>query len=300
MDQNEELPDETKKEGAGIVSIQCGFEKHIWLYGYCNLDEIVELLLLLLAFGLEDFQGDPEAFVEFSKLPPQRRSKAVKKRERELTQEAVDAFFQRHTPEKRTEDAPPEIAQLISFLVTYVANNLASVLNQTLFHLIQERMLVSEIVELDGQSSLRHDPDDEIACLVNEYKQELKKRVGLTRRPRKARYDLSELLNHYTTVLPLWQDAKDIYKDNRNRNWQKIINTVHPYLPDDLIARLSGNPADISDEIKAKLAEKGGSSEPSDIAVEHAARLCGAPDYGYALSTLEGKKTELNRSAKTL
>jgi len=300
MDHNEELPDETKGEQYGIYSFQCGFQKHTWLSGLCNLNEVVEILLLTMAVGIREIHADPEASIEISKFPPNRRRRALQKRAREINKEAVAAHVQRLEAEERTEEAHPEMVQFVNYLVTYITTNLPDALHLTLFHLIQEGILAHEMIKLDGQSSVVHDPDNEIISLVNDYKQQVKKRIGLTRKQRKVRYNLSELLNHYITVLPLWQDAKDIYKDNRNRNWKRIIDTVHPYLPDDLVARLSGNPADLSDEIKAKLAEKGGTSEPSDIAVEHAARLCGAPDYGYALSTLEGKKTELNRAAKTL
>jgi hypothetical protein len=73
--------------------------------------------------------------------------------------------------------------------------------------------------------------------------------------------DFSNLGSRYGSLLTIWQEAKKIYTKNRNHpSWQSIIRNLHPTLPDDLIERLG----------------KQGDSAPSDIAIEHAARLCGA------------------------
>jgi len=300
MDHKEQLPDENKEYQYGALLIKVRLADHAWLTGRFDLDALVETLLLMVTYGLANFNANPEAFLERSKPPLYRRRRELKKIAQGLDQKAIEEFLQQVASEEKTEEAPREFVDYINFLVTYIANNLTNGLNQTLTSLIHEGMLAFQIMDQDTQQPFQTDSDDTIAYLLNEYKQAIKKRLGLTRRQRKARYDLSELLNHYSTVLPLWQDAKEIYKDNRKRNWQQIVKTVHPYLPVDLVARLSGNPSDLSDEVKENLAEKGGTSEPSDIAIEHAARLCGAPDYSYALSTLEGKKTELNRATKEL
>lgn len=101
-----------------------------------------------------------------------------------------------------------------------------------------------------------------------------------------ADYDLNQLKRFYYECLPKWQDAKRIYKDNRQRNWQAIVKGEHSDLPDQLIKRLS-DPPNLPESELAILAVKGGISKASDIALEHAARLCGVPAYHYTLAHLE-------------
>jgi hypothetical protein len=104
-----------------------------------------------------------------------------------------------------------------------------------------------------------------------------------------------QLGEHYDKVLPVWKDAKLIYKQNSNRpTWQNLIRAAYPDMEfdDDLIARLSGRLNDLPSEVQAKLSEKGGDSKPSSIALEHAARLCGAHPYQYSLRHLYNIKNE--------
>lgn len=118
---------------------------------------------------------------------------------------------------------------------------------------------------------------------------------------------LEELREHYNKVLPIWQDAKLLYKQNNNRPvWRDIIRAAYPEeeLDDDLISRLSGKLNDLTEDVQAKLSKKGGDSKPSDIALEHAARLCGAESYQYSVRYLYHKLRkcrdgELRRSSKS-
>jgi hypothetical protein len=64
-----------------------------------------------------------------------------------------------------------------------------------------------------------------------------------------------------------------------------MVKVQHADLPDDLINRLPDVP-NLSDDLLAKLEGKGGTSKPSDIALEHAARLCGCPSYEYTIGWL--------------
>ncbi|HEX7174378.1 MAG TPA: hypothetical protein VF240_03740 [Pyrinomonadaceae bacterium] len=101
--------------------------------------------------------------------------------------------------------------------------------------------------------------------------------------------NLDELEEHYRSVLPMWKDAKTLYKQNRNREtWRDIVRAAQPDLKDydDLISRLSGRLNDLPENIQAKLSEKGGDSKPSSIALEHAARLCGSEPYEYSVRYL--------------
>jgi hypothetical protein len=81
------------------------------------------------------------------------------------------------------------------------------------------------------------------------------------------------------------QEAKRIFRSIKHHNWRSIIAKMFPELEPDLIARLN-DPPELSDDLLATLAEKGGTSTPSDIALEQAARKCGAPPYQYKVTTL--------------
>jgi hypothetical protein len=114
----------------------------------------------------------------------------------------------------------------------------------------------------------------------------------------KKKVNFSELGEHYKKLLQVWKDAKLIYKQNSNRaTWREIIRAAYPEVKfdDDLISRLSGKLNDLSEEIQAKLSEKGGDSKPSSIALEHAARMCGARPYQYSLRHLYNIKNENER-----
>lgn len=126
-----------------------------------------------------------------------------------------------------------------------------------------------------------------------------KKRLGLKRGGSKIDYNLASIGSHYEKLLPVWKDAKSIWKKNRERrNWQVFIQSEYRNLdlPVDLVARLSDNPSDLLDHIKVRLSEKGGSASPSDIALEHASRLCGVPEYHYTLRHLRDALAKKNGS----
>ena len=108
-----------------------------------------------------------------------------------------------------------------------------------------------------------------------------KKRMGARQRGgSKPRCNLSELPNHYSRLHPIWKDAKTIFRQNKARSsWREIVKAAYPQLDDDLVKRLS----------------KRGDSLPSDVALEDAARHCGANRYEYSLPHLK----EVLRSKKT-
>lgn len=86
----------------------------------------------------------------------------------------------------------------------------------------------------------------------------------------------------YHYLKPIWDEAKDCYKRNReSARWREIVkaacNDEELELPPDLINRLDGKGAN-SDSY---------SSMPSELALEHAARLCGARANQYKPRTLQ-------------
>jgi hypothetical protein len=107
----------------------------------------------------------------------------------------------------------------------------------------------------------------------------------------------SEFGEHYDSMYPIWKDAKRIYKQNKDRpRWRELVHAAYPEeeLDDDLIARLSGRLNDLSEDVQVKLSEKGGNSTPASIALEHAARLCGAQPYQYSHRHLYNIKRAYN------
>jgi hypothetical protein len=104
--------------------------------------------------------------------------------------------------------------------------------------------------------------------------------------------DIPHLLrSHYDAVKPIWEDAQDISAANVNSPWKEFIKIKYPSLCDYdyLIIRL-GPSTDIPDaEMERILASDNAShthSAVSSIALEHAARLCGARKYQYKTAQL--------------
>jgi hypothetical protein len=113
--------------------------------------------------------------------------------------------------------------------------------------------------------------------------------------------DFQDFAAYYEKTLPVWRDAKLIYKQNSRRaTWRDLIRAAYPdmKLDDDLIERLSGRLNDLPQDVQEKLSEKGGDSKPSSIALEHAARLCGAAPYQYSLRHLYNLKNEAKHRAE--
>lgn len=92
----------------------------------------------------------------------------------------------------------------------------------------------------------------------------------------------SQLAEHYQFLLPKWRDAKAVYKQNKRRaKWKEIVISAIEgvALPDDLLNRLPGPQAELAEDIQAALQRTGADSSPSNLAIEHAARLCGFKPY---------------------
>jgi hypothetical protein len=123
-------------------------------------------------------------------------------------------------------------------------------------------------------------------------------RIGITRGGSEPSFNLSQLLAYYAQLLPRWQNAKRIYRQNKKQaEWPSIVAAGEKDLLPDLIARLADAP-DLSNDLLTKLERHGGGSSPSDIALEHAARMCGAPPYAYTLRHLQGLLKEQRKNTE--
>jgi len=142
---------------------------------------------------------------------------------------------------------------------------------------------------VDDKSALLSGVKDELnkfaRDLIAERKAFLKGSIStFASRPR-----MENLAEEYSRLHPIWQDAKSVYEQNSHRtHWRKMVKDAisDEQLPDDLIGRLSGKLNDIPEEMQAKLSEKGGAPKPSDIALEHSARLCGTAPYSLTIRRL--------------
>lgn len=106
-----------------------------------------------------------------------------------------------------------------------------------------------------------------------------------------GRFD--QLHDHYQRLLPVWKEAKDIYEQNKKREkWQEMIRAAYPEIcfPADLLSRLTGRLLDLPEAIQTKVAETGGDSKPSSLALEHSARMCGAAPYQIGIRQLYNLK----------
>jgi hypothetical protein len=141
--------------------------------------------------------------------------------------------------------------------------------------------------------------------IIELVKQQIEQRIKF---PHIGGGPLVNLAWEYFVCLIDWQEAKRIYRRKRNStSWRKMIKDEYPDLPDDLIEwlALSENKSDLEadafqnlpDDARHRLndrIEKKGYrlSMPSEIALEHAARLCGSPPYSYSIFRLKNIKSE--------
>lgn len=141
------------------------------------------------------------------------------------------------------------------------------------------------------------------------YMTELKKHLRLMAEERRSylldsherfldKADMSKLDEWYQKLLPLWSQAKQLYKQrDKFPEWQKLavaaFEEIRP--PNDLMKRVSGVYTDLPTWLYAKVDKQGTDARPSHLALEHAARKCGALPYRYSRSQLHN----LLRDAKS-
>ena len=114
------------------------------------------------------------------------------------------------------------------------------------------------------------------------------------------RSGLANLAWHFSQVYHVWREARRMYREsqksqdsNRRRRWRENILVTYPELTpfDDLIERLTDSPK-VAVQIYEKMLAKGVTPAPSDIALEHAARLCGVKPYQYTIRYLKSIKSK--------
>jgi hypothetical protein len=185
----------------------------------------------------------------------------------------------------------------------YISSRIENLIIEGLRLGIAERLIVGNRFYSGGINS------QQIHNQLEKYTREIIKRsksrlyIPPEQSGRKAKYVLVRLNSHYKILQPIWKVAKsDSKKAQMNpmlsERWrQRIKNSFKTKLPKDLIEWLNVSDQERYEKLlsfskltnlQEKLKDGYALSKPSDIAMEHSARLCGAPPYNYAVSTLWG------------
>lgn len=198
---------------------------------------------------------------------------------------------------------------VMSFKETWPSDGVANYISERLEDLIIEGLCLGVAERLAaGKRLYPHEIDrEQVQEELIKHARGLIKRskgrlyIGSKTPGRKADYLLVQLDTHYKRLQPIWRLAK---ADSRkaqidpalSKRWrQRIKSSFEAELPDDLIEWLNSSVEEQQERLlsfkkltnlQKKLEAGYALTKPSDIAMEHAARLCGAPPYNYAVSTL--------------
>ena len=134
---------------------------------------------------------------------------------------------------------------------------------------------------------------------IKKEREQIRQRLGVRGRGgSEAEYDLSDLSFKFNETYPVIKDALRIYKQNRElKDWRKMVKSAYPYIPSDLVERLSKTPQ-LDNETRTLITKQGSSSAPQDIALEYAGRLCGVPQYRYSIRHYKDTLSKQGMSVK--
>jgi hypothetical protein len=113
---------------------------------------------------------------------------------------------------------------------------------------------------------------------------------------------LERLPTLYPMLLKVWQSVKKIYDQNgESETWRDMVKAKYPEITfdDDLLTRITGQLENLPEDVQAKLADTDGDHTPSTIALEHAARMCGAAPYQYGTRYLFKLKSDKGKTELT-
>lgn len=186
-----------------------------------------------------------------------------------------------------------ELSACVDRVRNYIVTHLEDVLSSTVHILINEGVLKDEL----ESNNL---PDESIGAVVDssvsQCRLKIEDRLGVKR----EEFDLVNIDQHYEYLKDIWKSAKrEAIKAQADRlkseKWRQRVNAYEVDLPDDLIEWLNKSDAEKREilaartdlpHLKARLRDGYNLSKPSAIALEHAARLCGAPPYYYSIARL--------------
>lgn len=222
-----------------------------------------------------------------------------------------------------TQDLPESIADVYTTAATvHFTNSLRSALDEAITNLFYESAVVIEeqvkylkkcvdAARRDGalvdENTVSLDKDwfnimiERIIVEGDQRRRErLRKAMAEVDPKRKRALQIAGLYRHYLTTSPAWDLAREIYRANKNRStwkqedWQvdigdKVQRIHNVDLPIDLVALLSSG--DLSDRMKGEVDHLANVPPkflptPDGFALEHAARLCGLPDFSLGTAHL--------------
>jgi hypothetical protein len=137
------------------------------------------------------------------------------------------------------------------------------------------------------------DVRQEADSLVKEFRAEEARYLFGTLERIEGKPSFDRLDEHYQRLKGKYQDARAVYKRNRDSaKWRDIVALEVPEAAQfpDLLTRLANRPELLTDELRGDVLRTGASGAASHLAIEHAARLCGFQDYTYAVSVLFRKR----------
>jgi len=214
-------------------------------------------------------------------------------------------------------ETDPEDLSLADVLVTtatlYLLNNLRAKLNEAIEELFVEALEVAGSINQAAAQDFVHmlsfDTHREIKTLRTRIINRILERTEPERRRRleEALWDidpamrLADLPRHYSELKGVWREAWKVYKANKNfATWRETVRreikarysvTLPSEGPMDLISFLSDKITDYPTAPRAEF-----EPSPSGIALEHAARLCGAGRFEFATGTLRQIVSKANIS----
>lgn len=298
---------EAHKDNASIKRFSLALPGgQIIMKGYCDIDMMIGLLLLPIYIGMDVIDKHPSLASVNSKNIRLNKTLLKKYMAQKRLNYIVDGIVARYysKPSDRfiisyDESEEPdyertETDDIFEEVWIYLFDNFEDFITESLLSFAMEGLRGARL-KMSAEKAKSGgiiDKGEYLLHLLSIRKSALLKRLGLKSRIRKKRAELSNLLTHYEKLLPVVQYAKETYADNEKRNWKRIVkdeifDQYEIHMPEDLILLLSGRLLDLPEDVQIKVSDKGHSSQPSEIAAEWAARLCGADDYAFAVSTLE-------------
>jgi len=112
---------------------------------------------------------------------------------------------------------------------------------------------------------------------------------------------LDRIADYYAELYPVWRDALKIFQNNAEADWRGMVRLKYQdakiaehdlRFDDDLFARLSGEENELPQEVQDRISAQGGDHTPGNIAIEHAARMCGAFRYQFHVTKLLRERRE--------
>jgi hypothetical protein len=207
-----------------------------------------------------------------------------------------------------TTETPNEVAGYLAYIAV---QGIIPKIKSAFYELSQETQKIFEAIiireiEVSGISEIKGIQMPDISEQVRELSKDF---VGQRKKLLMAQINsfwgkprLDWMPKVYPNVLELWQSVRKIYRQNsESETWREMVKAKYPDVEfdSDLLTRITGKLETLPEEIQAKLAETDGDHTPSSIALEHAARICGAKPYEFGTRHLykiaKKVKTETKR-----